>query len=103
MNGSESRELSIALYLTSDDRKADPQNHTVPVIDHFELDSEPETSFIVMPHLFHFDEPTFYAVDEALDFVFQTLQVRLLPCIPTIHEISFQGLVYMHSQGVAHR
>ncbi|KAL5492963.1 hypothetical protein ACEPAI_4411 [Sanghuangporus weigelae] len=43
--------------------------------------------FMVMPLLAHYSQPSFFTVDEALDFVRQLLE----------------GLVFMHENGVAHR
>lgn len=56
-----------------------PQNHSVPILDHFPSEESPELSFIVMPFLRAIDDPPFYFVDEVIDFVDQVLEVRQ-PC-----------------------
>ncbi|KAI9507602.1 kinase-like domain-containing protein [Russula earlei] len=77
-------ESRLALILSAID---DPANHSVPIIDTF-VDSDDEAiSYIVMPFLRLIDDPPFETIAEMLDFVDQLLE----------------GLVFMHSQGVAHR
>ncbi|KAI0258295.1 kinase-like domain-containing protein [Gloeopeniophorella convolvens] len=65
----------------------DPTNHSVPILDTFVDDADETISYIVMPFLRLSDSPPFDFVEELLDFVDQILE----------------GLVFMHSQGVAHR
>ncbi|KAH9003433.1 kinase-like domain-containing protein [Lactarius hatsudake] len=78
------QESRIALMLSS---YKDPANHSVPILDTFADDADDSISYIVMPFLRLVDEPPFYAIDEILDFADQILE----------------GLVFMHSKGVAHR
>ncbi|KAL5513542.1 hypothetical protein ACEPAH_3941 [Sanghuangporus vaninii] len=81
-------EAKIACMLSTPERLEEPMNHCVPVYDHFpDIRSPNGGSFIVMPFLRAFNEPPFVYVDEVVDFVRQTLE----------------GLVYIHSQNVAHR
>ncbi|KAI5120179.1 hypothetical protein M0805_002647 [Coniferiporia weirii] len=80
-----SAERVIAQYLTTEGKLRDPRNHCIPILDHFELSEDIE--IMVMPLLRPLDEPPFNSVDEAIDFVRQTLE----------------GLTFIHSQNVAHR
>jgi hypothetical protein len=60
----------------------EPGNPCVPVIDTFVLSwglGRPTADFIAMPFLTRFDDPPFYTVREALDFVGQALAVRERP------------------------
>ncbi|KAH8111759.1 kinase-like domain-containing protein [Phellopilus nigrolimitatus] len=82
-----SREAQIGLMLSSSERLQDPANHCVPIFDTFASEQDNQTMFIIMPLLRRFNDPEFEHVDEVVDFVRQTLE----------------GLVYMHSQNVAHR
>ena len=68
-----SHEKSIALFLSSEE---DENNHCVPILDTFEDEAEDDVEFIVMPLLRNFDDPPFYRVTEAVDFMRQTLKVR---------------------------
>jgi serine/threonine protein kinase len=98
-NDEESR---IALMLSS---FRDQANHAVPILDTF-VDATDETiSYLVMPFLRLVDDPAFESIREILDFADQILEVSeglslsnfdVLICCP-------QGLVFMHSKGVAHR
>ncbi|KAL5513541.1 hypothetical protein ACEPAH_3940 [Sanghuangporus vaninii] len=81
-------EAKIACMLSSMDRLQDPMNHCVPIYDCFpDIREQYGGSFIMMPLLRAFNDPPFVYVDEVIDFVRQMLQ----------------GLVYLHSQNVAHR
>ncbi|KAH8115230.1 kinase-like domain-containing protein [Phellopilus nigrolimitatus] len=82
----DSQEARIGLMVSSSERLQDPTNHCVPIFDTF-VEEDNQTVFIVMPLLRRFNDPEFDHVDEAFDFVRQALE----------------GLVYMHSQNVAHR
>ncbi|KAH8119827.1 kinase-like domain-containing protein [Phellopilus nigrolimitatus] len=82
-----SREAQIALMLSSSERLQDPTNHCVPIFDTFIDEQDNQIMFMVMPLLRAFNDPEFEYIDEAIDFVRQALE----------------GLVYMHSQNVAHR
>jgi len=65
----------------------DPTNHCAPALDHFSDERDVTHDFIVMPLYRSFDDPDFYAVGEAIEFVKQTLE----------------GVQYMHDRNVAHR
>jgi len=79
------------LYFSSPERRSDPRNHCVPILDHFtrspDNQAESEEYFIVMPVLRPFDSPSFSTVSEAVDFVRQALE----------------GLAYLHENDTAHR
>jgi serine/threonine protein kinase len=77
-------ESSIALMLSAIDN---PANHSVPILDTFEDPLDKSISYLVMPFLRLTDSPPFEVVEEVLDFADQILE----------------GLVFMHSHGVAHR
>lgn len=67
--------------LSSPELLADPRNHSVPILDHFQDPDNPNISYIVMPFLRLFDDPGFFSVQDAIDFVDQILEVSraLLP------------------------
>ncbi|TDL14245.1 hypothetical protein BD410DRAFT_903095 [Rickenella mellea] len=83
----ESKELTIAQFLTTPELLQDPRNHCVPIFDHFADDGDPSVNFIAMPVLRTFDDPPFYTVSEVLEFIEQTLE----------------GISFIHEHGVAHR
>ncbi|KAH9918118.1 kinase-like domain-containing protein [Fomitopsis serialis] len=76
----------IATLLCSEAIRRDPSNHCVPILDLFQDDEDPGTSYMIMPFLRLIDRPAMNAVEEVCDFVDQILE----------------GLVFMHGQGVAH-
>lgn len=71
-----SQEADIAQFLTSEKLLRDPHNHCVPILDYFEDDSADGPAFLVMPLLRPFNDPPFSRVDEVVDFMTQTLEVR---------------------------
>ena len=84
----------------------DPTNHSVPILDIFADTKDDSISYIVMPFLRLVDEPPFYAIEEILNFASQILEVLHLSRCPksNLFDLEFlQGLVFMHSKGVAHR
>ncbi|KAG8990311.1 hypothetical protein FRB94_013490 [Tulasnella sp. JGI-2019a] len=82
-----SSETSIGQFLWSEDLKKDPRNHTCPLLDVLENESEPDHLILVLPNLRRLDEPRPASVRECVDLVEQTLE----------------GLVFMHEHKVAHR
>lgn len=62
--------------LSTPERLQDARNHCVPILDYIEGDEGENISFLVMPLLRKFDDPPFYFVEEIVDFVRQTLEVR---------------------------
>ncbi|KII93060.1 hypothetical protein PLICRDRAFT_101119 [Plicaturopsis crispa FD-325 SS-3] len=81
-----SEEVEIAKFLSSPTLRCNPLNHCIPILDVFPDPVKPGRTYIVMPILRPFDDPTFAYVGEVADFVGQTLE----------------GLLFMHEQRVAH-
>ncbi|KAI0045022.1 hypothetical protein FA95DRAFT_1496145 [Auriscalpium vulgare] len=81
------KESNTALLLRSKQRREDPRNHSVPILDVLEDPDDSAVSYMVMPFFHPMDDPPFESVDEIVDFVDQVLE----------------GLAFMHEQGVAHR
>lgn len=71
-------EMSIALFLSSEELRKDPQNHCVPIYDYFDDPYDELLGFIVMPLLRHFNDPQMKYVSDVVEFVRQTLVVSLL-------------------------
>ena len=72
-----SRELGIMQLLSSEERRANPSNHCVPLLNHF-YDDEEGAIYLVLPLLRAFDDPPFQLVEEVVEFVRQTLEVSTL-------------------------
>ena len=68
-----SSEMDILVFLSNPTLREDTRNHAVPVLD--VITGDEEFDFIIMPVLRPFNDPPFVSVDEALDFVRQTLEV----------------------------
>ncbi|KAJ3004551.1 hypothetical protein NUW54_g4764 [Trametes sanguinea] len=83
----DSEELRILTYFSSDELRRDPRNHCVPLLDVFEDSVDADMSIIVMPFLRYINNPSFELVDDVLEMLDQVLE----------------GLVFMHDHGVAHR
>jgi serine/threonine protein kinase len=95
------QESRIALMLSS---FQDPSNHSVPILDTFVDDQDDSISYLVMPFLRLLHELPFFATEEVLDFADRILEVGTLSRSLGLTHIHFpQGLVFMHSKGVAHR
>ena len=71
-----STEYSIALWLASPPRRDDPCNHTMPILEVLDDDEDEDSSYLVTPLLRNIDDPAFETVDNAMDFVDQTIEVR---------------------------
>ncbi|KAI0363368.1 hypothetical protein BV20DRAFT_958430 [Pilatotrama ljubarskyi] len=80
-------ELEITQFLSADDKRSDPHNYTVPILDVFEVPDDPDLTLIVMPLLRACDSPSWQTVGEAMAFLIQI----------------FEGLQYMHKLRIAHR
>ena len=72
---SDTEELHIARYLTE---LHSSRNHSVPVFDIMADPYEPQMSLMVMPYLRPFNDPDFGTVDEVMEFIRQSLEVRSL-------------------------
>lgn len=97
-------ESEVARLLWSEAIRQDPRNHSVPVLDLFQDDEDPNVSYMIMPFLRLIDRPAMVIVEELCDFIDQILEV----CRARYRSAAFvsrcsQGLVFMHEQGVAHR
>ena len=69
------QEGTICHFLSTPERRSDPRNHAVPLLDYFVDDHDEQFAFIFMPLLRRFDDPPFTSVDEVTDFVHQALEV----------------------------
>ncbi|KAH9893444.1 kinase-like domain-containing protein [Cubamyces lactineus] len=84
---STSSELKILSYLSSDELRKDPRNHTIPLLETLQHPTNPALVFMVMPFLRFIDQPPFETVEDAYDCGEQVLE----------------GLVFMHEHHIAHR
>ncbi|KAI0767251.1 kinase-like domain-containing protein [Fomes fomentarius] len=84
---SDSQEVYIASYLSSEELRKDPRNHCVPILDVLQDPHEPSISFLVMPFLRYIDQPEFDTIGSILECVQQLLE----------------GLSFLHQHNVAHR
>ena len=85
----DSAELQIALRLSSESLRRDPNNHCVPIIDHFEDEADRTMTFMVMPFLLPIDEPPFETVEDVVDFADQMLTVRFRGSLKMTHSHRF--------------
>ena len=77
--GYDTEESYCLKLFSSDGRQEDPLNHCVPLLEYFEVDCDQcddKHCFAVTPLLRWFDSPDFVSVDEVLEFIRQTLEVR---------------------------
>lgn len=70
-------EIRIAMMLSTPPLSEDSTNHSVPILDTFEDEANPNVSYIVMPLLRHFDDPAFESVEDVLEFGEQLLEVSM--------------------------
>ena len=61
-------EIRIAMFLGTPPLSEDPANHCVPILDTFEDETDPSTSYIVIPFLRRYDDPVFESVEDVVDF-----------------------------------
>ncbi|KAJ7696259.1 hypothetical protein B0H17DRAFT_1198177 [Mycena rosella] len=80
-----SEEAAISAFLTN---KPGAENHTLPVLQLIPLSGHPELVFMVMPRMRLCDEDLFGTVGEFVELLEQEI---------------WQGLVFLHSQNIAHR
>ena len=71
-----SHEVEIARFLTT---LTHPENHCVPVLDHFPDPLDPGRTLMVTPWLRPFNDPELSVVGDVIDFVTQMLEVRTFP------------------------
>ena len=67
--------MQIAMKLGTPPLSEDPSCHSVPILDLFGDDTDPNFSFLVMPFLRNFYNPPFECVEDVLDFGEQLLEV----------------------------
>lgn len=92
-----SEELRIARMLSSEEHAHN--NHCVPVLDVLPDPTSSSHALLVMPFLRPFDDPQFEVVEEAVEFIRQTLEVRLYPevCVLRLILQYIVGIMF-HSQ-----
>lgn len=73
---SDSPELQVASYLSSELLRLDPRNHCVPLLDILQDPLNPDTAFMVMPFLRYITSPPFEVVGDILACIDQILEVR---------------------------
>ena len=73
---SETMEVKIGRYLSTEQMLRNQANHCVPILDSFRDPILPEVEYIVMPLLRPYNDPDFCFVGEVVDFVTQLLEVR---------------------------
>ena len=61
-------EIRIAMFLGTPPLSEDPANHCVRILDTFEDETDPSTSYIVIPFLRRYDDPVFESVEDVVDF-----------------------------------
>jgi len=71
-------ESRIAQMLSTEELRADPRNHCIPIIEVIDDPDDDSISYMVMPFLRVADSPPFQHVKEIMDFVDQILEVRTL-------------------------
>lgn len=99
-----SEEVEIAKFLSSPTLRCNPLNHCIPILDVFPDPVKPGRTYIVMPILRPFDDPTFAYVGEVADFVGQTLDVGFLVPGSLVYDVThvFPGpIVYARAAGGA--
>ena len=79
-----SQEIANAKMLTTRKMLEDPMNHCVPILDHFSDTKDTDLEYIVMPLLRKFDDPAFYSIYEATDFIRQILEVSKIKHIMSL-------------------
>jgi len=80
-------EVAIGRFFFSEEVRSAPENHCAPVFDAFDDPRGDGFVFVVMPLFRRWENPSLKTIGEAIDMFSQLLE----------------GLVFMHSQNVAHR
>ncbi|KAH9850481.1 hypothetical protein C2E23DRAFT_835331 [Lenzites betulinus] len=68
-------EVTIAQYLSSTELRSDPRNHSVPLVEVFQVPDDEEYTIIVMPLFRLCNDPAWQTVGEVVAFVLQVLEV----------------------------
>ncbi|KAJ7087951.1 kinase-like domain-containing protein [Mycena belliarum] len=82
----DSAELHIVNFLSDENKRSDPRNRTIPILDIFLYTDSPEYTFMVMPYMRRFNYPPFHCRGEFVDAMRQFLE----------------GLQFMHENNIAH-
>ena len=72
---SASSELKILSYLSSDELRKDPRNHTIPLLETIQHPTKPPLVFMVMPFLRFIDQPPFETIEDVYECGEQVLEV----------------------------
>lgn len=70
-------ELEMARLFSEPQRRADPRNHCIPMLDHLVPPEAEGVGIIVLPLLRHVESPPFETVGQVLDFCEQIMDVRM--------------------------
>jgi hypothetical protein len=71
-------EVEIAQHVSTGSLRADPRNHSVPILDVLEVPDDDSVVILVMPLLRKFDDPPFRTLGEVITCVTQMFEVRLV-------------------------
>ncbi|KDQ12538.1 hypothetical protein BOTBODRAFT_176475 [Botryobasidium botryosum FD-172 SS1] len=84
---SDAKEIEITRYFSQESLLSEVHNHCVLLLDILDPEDGSNIVFLVVPLLRYYDQPQFESLEDAVDFIRQTLE----------------GLDFMHEQRVAHR
>lgn len=76
--GRDDVEIEITRYLSQDSFLSDKRNHCVPLLDVLDTGKGAKV-FLITPLLRAFDDPRFQSLEDAVEFVNQTIEVRTKP------------------------
>lgn len=98
-------EIAIGRLLSRDDVANDPTNHCVPIFQVLQDPIDKSKAIIVMKYLRPFNDPELRTIGEVVDFIAQTLEVRLygIKSKAVTNLQDKQGISFLHRQRVAHR
>ena len=106
----DSLELELLLRFSTTEMRVVPENHCVPVIDHFQPPDDFSITFIVTPYLRCPNKPNYDCADDFMEFVQQMFEVcylRLDFGVPVLLIIEnyltltvYQGISFFHAHGV---
>ncbi|THH31946.1 hypothetical protein EUX98_g2224 [Antrodiella citrinella] len=72
----DSQEVNLLLEFSTLEMRANPYNHSVPVLDHFLKPDDPSVTFIVTPYLRPIKDPPFRLAGEIMGYLEQVLEVH---------------------------
>lgn len=73
-----SPEIEILQYLASGERRADPRNHTLFLLDILEDENDPSHVLLVFPLMRDVRTPRLASIREAVGYIEQSLEVRVV-------------------------